>query len=449
MILTQCAACAAPLGLAKGKKCGRCATRYCGPECQKQHWEEGGHDQLCKPMKKAGGAEQYNANKKYAEAVAAAVEKCTDDTKGQACFICTQALHWKTKEGLVRGCACRGTAGFAHVSCLAEQVKILVADAQERNLDDNKWTRWHTCSLCEQEYHGIVRCALGWACWKTYVGRAETDWCRLDAITMLGNGLSYAGRSEEALSVRESELSTLRRLGANEEAILVVQSNLANTYHKLGRKESLNMYRDVYSGWLKLSGEEHRSALIAASNYALSLLELHRFEEPRSLMRRTIPVARRVLGESNESTLKMRKIYAGGLYSDPGATLDELHESARTFEELAPTARRVFGSGHPFTEGIEKDLRTARAALGAHEIRATLPVPRFKVGARVECSVKESFLEGTVVRHHYRESDWEPDVFAPYQVKLDGQSPGLIYARWDEDDCIRAAGADSDAETIK
>ena len=449
MILTQCAACAAPLGLAKGKKCGRCATRYCGPECQKQHWEEGGHDQLCKPMKKAGGAEQYNANKKYAEAVAAAVEKCTDDTKGQACFICTQALHWKTKEGLVRGCACRGTAGFAHVSCLAEQVKILVADAQERNLDDNKWTRWHTCSLCEQEYHGIVRCALGWACWKTYVGRAETDWCRLDAITMLGNGLSYAGRSEEALSVRESELSTLRRLGANEEAILVVQSNLANTYHKLGRKESLNMYRDVYSGWLKLSGEEHRSALIAASNYALSLLELHRFEEPRSLMRRTIPVARRVLGESNESTLKMRKIYAGGLYSDPGATLDELHESARTFEELAPTARRVFGGGHPFTEGIEGDLRTVRAALGAHEIRATLPVPRFKVGARVECSVKESFLEGTVVRHHYRESDWAPDVFAPYQVKLDGQSPGLIYARWDEDDCIRAAGADSDAETIK
>ena len=449
MILTQCAACAAPLGLAKGKKCGRCATRYCGPECQKQHWEEGGHDQLCKPMKKAGGAEQYNANKKYAEAVAAAVEKCADDTKGQACFICTQALHWKTKEGLVRGCACRGTAGFAHVSCLAEQVKILVADAQERNLDDNKWNRWHTCSLCEQEYHGIVRCALGWACWKTYVGRAETDWCRLDAITMLGNGLSYAGHSEDALSVREAELSTLRRLGANEEAILVVQSNLANTYHKLGRKESLNMYRDVYSGWLKLSGEEHRSALIAASNYALSLLELHRFEEPRSLMRRTIPVARRVLGESNESTLKMRKIYAGGLYSDPGATLDELHESARTFEELAPTARRVFGSGHPFTEGIEKDLRIARAALGAHEIRATLPVPRFKVGARVECSVKESFLEGTVVRHHYRESDWAPDVFAPYQVKLDGQSPGLIYARWDEDDCIRAAGADSDAETIK
>lgn len=82
------------------------------------------------------------------------------------------------------------------------------------------------------------------------------------------------------------------------------------------------------------------------------------------------------------------------------------------------------------------------------QMRATLPVPRFKVGARVECKFKAKFLEGTVVRHHYREPHWEPDVIAPYQVKLDGQSPLKIFAPRDEDDCIRAAGADSDAETV-
>ena len=131
MILTQCAVCAAPLGLSLGKKCGRCSTRYCGAACQVQHWKEGGHDNLCKKIKKAGGAEQYNANKKYTEAVVAAAEACAEDTKGQTCYICTQALHWKTKEGLVRMCACRGTAGFAHVSCLAEQVKILCDEADK------------------------------------------------------------------------------------------------------------------------------------------------------------------------------------------------------------------------------------------------------------------------------------------------------------------------------
>ena len=164
MILTQCAVCATELGLSLGKKCGRCSTRYCGAECQVQHWKEGGHDTLCKKIKKAGGAEQYNANKKYAEAVSVAVEKCAEDTKGQTCYICTQALHWKTKEGLVRGCSCRGTAGFAHVSCLAEQAKILIARPRRTiwaTRWNERWHRWHTCSLCEQQYHGVVSCALG------------------------------------------------------------------------------------------------------------------------------------------------------------------------------------------------------------------------------------------------------------------------------------------------
>ena len=190
-----------------------------------QHWKEGGHDNLCKKIKKAGGAEQYNANTKYAEAVAVAVEKCADDTKGQTCYICTQALHWKTKEGLVRGCACRGTAGFAHVSCLAEQAKILVAEAEENNLGakvfNERFRRWHTCSLCEQHYHGVVKSALGWACWKTYLGRPETDQLYGMAMNLLGNGLFAAKHHEDALTVREAELSTMRRLGASEDSMLV------------------------------------------------------------------------------------------------------------------------------------------------------------------------------------------------------------------------------------
>ena len=82
----------------------------------------------------AAGPEVIYAEKKYKEALPVAAEACAEDTKGQTCYICTEALHWKTKEGLVRMCACRGTAGFAHVSCLAEQAKILFAEAEENNL---------------------------------------------------------------------------------------------------------------------------------------------------------------------------------------------------------------------------------------------------------------------------------------------------------------------------
>ena len=250
MILTKCAVCATELGLSLGKKCGRCSTRYCGPECQVQHWKEGGHDKLCKKIKKAGGAEQYNADKKYAEAVVVAVEKCAEDTKGQTCYICTEAVHRHTKEGLVRGCACRGTSGVAHVSCLVEQAKILIAEAEENNLGikyDARWRRWDMCSLCEQQYHGVVRCALGWACWKTYLGRAEADQARFMAMTELGNGLLAAKQFAAALPVKEAELSMMRRLGASHHNILIAQGNLANTYAGLGRwDESRGVRRDIY-----------------------------------------------------------------------------------------------------------------------------------------------------------------------------------------------------------
>ena len=72
MILTQCPVCAARLPDTSAKQCSRCKTRYCGPACQEQHWKEGGHKDLCKEIKRGGGAEQYHADKKYKEAVAVA-----------------------------------------------------------------------------------------------------------------------------------------------------------------------------------------------------------------------------------------------------------------------------------------------------------------------------------------------------------------------------------------
>ena len=372
MILVQCASCAAPLGLASGKKCGRCSTRYCGPACQEQHWKEGGHDQLCRKIKKAGGAEQYNANQKYTAAVTVAAEACADDTKGQTCYICTQALHWKTKEGLVRMCACRGTAGFAHVSCLAEQAKILFAEAEENNLDhkaqNKRIARWYACSLCEQEYHGVVACALGWACWKTYVGRPEGDRVRGVAMSQLGNGLHEAGHHEDALPVYEAELAMMRRLGAPPENMLIAQGNLANSYSLLGRDdEALRLRQKVYSGRLKLNGEEHFHTLREANNYADSLFNHKRFKEAKSLLRRTVPVARRVLGESNELTIIMGSNYAKALYADANATLDDLREAVETLAETERTARRVLGGAHPSLESVGRNLLAARAALHTRE----------------------------------------------------------------------------------
>ena len=188
------------------------------------------------------------------------------------------------------------------------------------------------------------------------------------AMNQLGNGLYGATRFAEALSVHEAELSMFRRLGASEASMLVLQGNLSSTYEKLGRsEEALSMRRDVYSGWLRLKGEEHKETLRAANNYAVSLLDLRRFAEARSLMRRMTPVARRVLGEGQDLTLRSRWIYAQTLYKDDGATLGDIREAVTTLEDTGRTARRVFGVTHPTATGIAYDLQKERAALAARE----------------------------------------------------------------------------------
>ena len=127
------------------------------------------------------------------------------------------------------------------------------------------------------------------------------------------------------------------------------------------------MKRDLYAGWLRLNGAEHEATLLAANNYASSLGELRRLKEAKSLLRRTIPVTRRILGESHDLTLKMRRTYAMALYYDDSATLDDLRESVATLEELNRTTRRILGGEHPVTTAMEQSLRNARTLLRARE----------------------------------------------------------------------------------
>ena len=139
-------------------------------------------------------------------------------------------------------------------------------------------------------------------------------------------------------------------------------------YKDVGRREeALRRRRDVYSGILKMYGEEHGEALREAFNYANDLFDLRRFEEAKSLLRRQIPVAQRVLGKSNDLTLTMRSVYANALYGDPGATLADLRESVETLEDAVRIARRVLGGPHPRVANMERAQKNARTVLRARE----------------------------------------------------------------------------------
>ena len=141
-----------------------------------------------------------------------------------------------------------------------------------------------------------------------------------------------------------------------------------STYQLLGRlEEALSMLQEVYSGNLKLNGKQHELTLVAANNYAHCLLTLRKCEEAKSLLRKTVPVARRVQREGDENTLRLRWNYARALLEDEGATLDDLREAVTTLQDTDRIARRVLGGAHPLVGAIGRFLQNARSMLRARE----------------------------------------------------------------------------------
>ena len=85
-------------------------------------------------------------------------------------------------------------------------------------------------------------------------------------------------------------------------------------------------------------------------------------------MSKAMPIARRVIGDNDRLTLRIRWFYAMALHwSCDSTTLDDLRLAETTLEETARTARRVLGGANPTTRHIEMSLREAQAALRARE----------------------------------------------------------------------------------
>ena len=127
------------------------------------------------------------------------------------------------------------------------------------------------------------------------------------------------------------------------------------------------MRRDVYSGTLKLYGEEHRGTLREANNYAVVLLSLARHAEAKPILRNAIPNARRTLGAEHDLTLNFQDIYAQCLNRDPSASRDDVVEAIEIFEDIQRRARRVFGPDHPNWKALPRDLMAAREKLASFD----------------------------------------------------------------------------------
>ena len=123
---------------------------------------------------------------------------------------------------------------------------------------------------------------------------------------------------------------------------------------------------------------EQAKILLGAICYVMGLISSRHFKDAKALALKTLPVARRVLGNAHEYTLRMRALCAEALHHDPAATLDDLREAATTLEEVERTARRVLGGAHPTVAEVERGLIALRTTLRARKAGKTVVFVRPK-----------------------------------------------------------------------
>ena len=110
---------------------------------------------------------------------------------------------------------------------------------------------------------------------------------------------------EDALSVREAELSMLRRIGAiRKEAILGVQGNLANTYRALGRLEEALPCDETYTLDFEAPWRRKWRDPQSSRNYANLLNQSKALQRSEDTAAQNDCPWRDASSESNEFTLK-------------------------------------------------------------------------------------------------------------------------------------------------
>ena len=182
--------------------------------------------------------------------------------------------------------------------------------------------------------------------------------------------------------VRDSEHATcdplriLERLNALAEIIerrvkagwhvdtLATMGNIAICHDDLGHhEESLALRRKILATRRQRFSPEDPLILQDVANLGTSLVHTRQLTEARSLMRKYLPIARRVLGLDHEITFGLIENLAGAIFENALAPREDLVEVDEILTKQLKRLRQVLGAAHPATQRHENHLKKIQERL--------------------------------------------------------------------------------------
>ena len=120
-----------------------------------------------------------------------------------SCYICLDG-----GSELLRNCACRGEAGWAHVACLAEFAVSQNAEAEINNVDPIEY--WTNCNICKTPYMKNMGLAMAQACVKHYEHLEDTNYMLYDY--MIFSSLFFMASASEEVGDYDGAMRMYTRL---------------------------------------------------------------------------------------------------------------------------------------------------------------------------------------------------------------------------------------------
>jgi hypothetical protein len=318
----------------------------------------------------AGGSAAHEAGR-----LGLAQEASTTSYEGHVCVIC---LEGGEPGSLVRGCACRGSAGFAHQSCL-----VTAAQANKNS--------WDTCPTCKQTWTGQVQLGLGWAHVELTASLPEDNYERLRAAMQLMVALRSSGELAEALQLGLATLETMRRVTPGDESgplpalMLQVMGMLATVFNMMGEHTAaLPLQMERLATSRRLLGDDYEGTLVAISELGGTHLSMGDCTAALPLLEEALERGRRTHGNDRAETMGFMNNLATAYARMTMIDRAYAERALRLFTEAFEAKRRVLGSRNP-------DTLTSMGNLGNHHhnignFPAALPLlEEAVVGLTAEC----------------------------------------------------------------
>ena len=334
--LQTCASCAEQTD--SNLWCARCHTPYCSSECQKAHWASGGHNKACKGLARARRDTNLEAQSRALARVSHMSGGAPNDAR---CLFCLDN-GIDTLDPLMRGCACRGSYGWTHATCLVKMAEAAPAPTLGRL----RYAPWISCSTCKQRFTGLVQLRLAIALWTKYARLVETDDERLAAAASYATALDAAGERAEAVRLKRDILDArTQTLGPEHYTTLDSACALAASLSQLGEcAETAVLLQTTLAALIRTAGPDDKGTLVTESHLASALNSLEEHAKAEALSRGTLEKMRRVLGLDHTETL-----ITAGNFATSLAGQGKYAEAARIEREVLVSTTRLLGAEHEET----------------------------------------------------------------------------------------------------